>query len=112
MDYFGIKDPDNTFANEYYEFKQTVFLEKIKKGEFNVFNDALFFLIMVKSNGEMIAAASSSKNANLILEKIDLKDFAAKNLPHFSFSGRPTKMSNFFHEVENPPTTSRHFHPP
>lgn len=95
LDYFGIKDPDNTFANEYCEFKQTVFLEKIKNGEFNVFNDALFFLITVKSNGAKIAAASSSKNANLILEKIDLKDFAAKNLPHFSFSG-PTSLFSVF----------------
>jgi beta-phosphoglucomutase-like phosphatase (HAD superfamily) len=96
LDYFGIIDPDNKFVNEYCEFKQTVFLEKIKKGEFNVFNDALFFLIMVKSNGAKIAAASSSKNANLILEKIDLKEYAANNFPSFSFGGRPTNLFSLF----------------
>ncbi|MGE5861131.1 MAG: HAD family hydrolase, partial [Ignavibacteria bacterium] len=96
LDYFGIKDLDNTFAYEYCEFKQTVFLKKIKKGEFNVFNDALFFLIMVKSNGAKIAAASSSKNANLILEKIDIGEYIKKDILGYSFTGKSSNLLSLF----------------
>jgi len=48
----------------------------IEAGDFTAYPDALRFIIAVKDAGLGVAAASSSKNANLFLRKIRLDTFA------------------------------------
>ena len=96
LKYFGISDPFNNLLSEYCEFKQKVFLDKISKGCFKVFEDAIMFLLTVKSEGAKIAAASSSKNANQILEKIDIQGFINKNNLKFRISQNSTSLLSLF----------------
>jgi beta-phosphoglucomutase-like phosphatase (HAD superfamily) len=72
LDYFGIPDPDGQRLREYSATKQTYLLTLIEQGQFVAFDDALRFLLALKAAGVRIAAASSSKNANLFLEKIPI----------------------------------------
>jgi beta-phosphoglucomutase-like phosphatase (HAD superfamily) len=48
----------------------------IEAGDFTAYPDALRFIIAVKDAGLRVAAASSSKNANLFLRQIRLDSFA------------------------------------
>jgi beta-phosphoglucomutase len=72
LDYFNVPDPDGTRLREYCEVKQSYLIALIERGEFVAFDDALRFLLRLKAAGLRIGAASSSKNANLFLRKIDI----------------------------------------
>ena len=77
LDYFGVVDPDGSRLLQYMTKKQALIEELIERGEFKVFPDALRFLLRVKAHGLKLAAASSSKNANKFLAKIDAGKFVA-----------------------------------
>jgi beta-phosphoglucomutase-like phosphatase (HAD superfamily) len=64
-------------VESYADRKQRMVIELIEAGDFTAYPDALRFLIAVKDRGLAVAAASSSKNANLFLEQIRLDTFAA-----------------------------------
>jgi beta-phosphoglucomutase-like phosphatase (HAD superfamily) len=49
----------------------------IEAGDFTAYPDALRFIIATKDHGVRVAAASTSKNADLYLDKIRLDTFAA-----------------------------------
>ena len=51
-------------------------MQLIEAGDFTAYPDALRFIIAVKDTGVRVAAASSSKNAQLFLRKIRLDTFA------------------------------------
>src|SRR5919202_208185 len=70
--YFGIPDPDGRRVQEYCAVKQADLVALIERGEFLAFEDALRFLLDLKASGVRIAAASSSKNANIFLRKVAL----------------------------------------
>src|SRR5439155_20024391 len=72
LEYFGIPDPDGSRLREYADTKQAYLLTLIDRGEFVAFPDALRFLLALKAAGVRIAAASSSKNASLLLSKVSL----------------------------------------
>src|SRR4029079_2796492 len=76
LDYFGVPDPDGRRLREYCDTKQAQIIELIEQGKFVAFDDALRFLLGLKAAGVKIAAASSSKNANLFLSKVSLARFA------------------------------------
>jgi beta-phosphoglucomutase len=78
LDYFGVPDAE-TRAAEYADHKQAMVLRLIEAGDFHAYPDALRFIIAVKDAGMLVAAASSSKNAGLLLGKIRLGEFAQKN---------------------------------
>ncbi len=78
LDYFGIADPDGNRLREYCEVKQSYLIALIERGEFVAFDDALRFLLRLKAAGTRIGAASSSKNANLFLRKIDIGALAER----------------------------------
>lgn len=78
LDYFGIVDPDGSRLQIYMAKKQALIEELIERGEFKVFPDALRFLLRLKSHSLKLAAASSSKNANKFLAKIDVGAFVAE----------------------------------
>ncbi|MBC8160088.1 MAG: HAD-IA family hydrolase [Roseiflexaceae bacterium] len=75
LDYFNIVDPDGARLQQYMTQKQAMIEELIERGEFTVFPDALRFLLRLKGRGLKLAAASSSKNANKFLSKIDVGAF-------------------------------------
>jgi trehalose/maltose hydrolase-like predicted phosphorylase/beta-phosphoglucomutase-like phosphatase (HAD superfamily) len=77
LEYFGIPDVDAR-VEQYAAGKQERVVRLIEEGRFMAFPDALRFILAVKDLGIRIAAASSSKNARLFLERIRLDTFAAE----------------------------------
>ncbi|HEX2563732.1 MAG TPA: HAD-IA family hydrolase, partial [Acidimicrobiales bacterium] len=57
--------------------KQAMLERLIAAGDFTAYPDALRFIIAAKDEGVRVAAASSSKNADLFLGRIRLDTFAA-----------------------------------
>lgn len=58
--------------------KDAYFLKQIEQGQFEVFADTLNFLRACRAEGLVLATASSSRNARLVLEKAGIADkFAA-----------------------------------
>ena len=76
LEYFHVPDDDDSRLVEYAERKQAMVVRLIEAGDFTAYPDALRFIIAVKDAGIRVAAASSSKNANLFLRKIRLDSFA------------------------------------
>jgi beta-phosphoglucomutase len=76
LEYFHIPDDDDQRLAEYAARKQEMVVRLIEAGDFTAYPDALRFIIAVKDAGIRVAAASSSKNAELFLRKIRLDTFA------------------------------------
>ena len=89
--YFNVPDPDGKMLEEYCECKQEIFMHKIDRGEFMVFDDALMLLLEARRKGGTLVAASSSKNANQILGRISLFEFAKRTDTAFDFIDRDIK---------------------
>jgi trehalose/maltose hydrolase-like predicted phosphorylase/beta-phosphoglucomutase-like phosphatase (HAD superfamily) len=84
LEHFGVPDVDRR-AEEYAAAKQRRVVELIEAGRFVAFADALRFILAVKDLGIPVAAASSSKNANLFLRRIRLDTFAAEQRLDYRF---------------------------
>ncbi len=84
LEYFGMPDIER-HAREYAELKQDKLIELIELGQFVALPDALRFILEVKRLGLPVAAASSSKNANLFLHKIRLDTFAEEHDLQYDF---------------------------
>jgi beta-phosphoglucomutase len=76
LEYFGVPDADQR-AERYAAVKQDHMTRLITSGQFKAYPDALRFVLAVKAAGIRVAAASSSKNADLIMDHIRLDTFAA-----------------------------------
>jgi beta-phosphoglucomutase-like phosphatase (HAD superfamily) len=77
LEYFHIPDDEDEHRLlAYAQRKQEMVVRLIEAGDFTAYPDALRFIIAVKDAGLRVAAASSSKNANLFLRKIRLDSFA------------------------------------
>lgn len=72
--HFGIPDPDGSRLELYCERKQAMIVDLIHRGEFQAFDDAIRLLVRARQNGAKTAAASSSKNANMMLEKVYISE--------------------------------------
>lgn len=96
LKFFNVSDPDEIYLNEYCAFKQEIFLRKIERGEFKVYDDAILFLLESKKRGGKLAAASSSKNANKILNRIDIYKFSQKNNYKSNFINEGTNLLHLF----------------
>jgi beta-phosphoglucomutase len=80
LEYFHVPDDeDDHRLAEYADHKQAMVVRLIEAGDFTAYPDALRFIIHVKDAGIRVAAASSSKNANLFLSQIRLDTFAEQN---------------------------------
>lgn len=75
LEYFGVPDVDSR-VQEYADRKQSMVIRLIEAGDFTAYPDALRFILAVRDAGLKVAAASSSKNAGLLLGKIRLDLFA------------------------------------
>src|SRR6266508_3170243 len=84
MEHFGVPDIDAR-VEQYAAGKQKRVVELIEEGRFMAFPDALRFILAVKAMGIRVAAASSSKNAKLFLERIRLDTFAAEQRLDYDF---------------------------
>src|SRR4029453_12853913 len=69
MEYFGVPDIDARIE-QYAAGKPQHVIKLIEQGRFMAFPDALRFILAIKHMGIRVAAASSSKNAGLFLERI------------------------------------------
>ncbi len=72
LDHFHVPDAEAR-ALVYAELKQERVLDLIRAGEFQPFPDALRFVLALSGRGLAIAAASSSRNAGLMLEQISVQ---------------------------------------
>ena len=77
LEYFKFPDAQG-HVETYAARKQDMVIELIGAGEFEAYPDALRFVMAVRAAGIVTAAASSSKNAGLLLRKIRLDTFAEK----------------------------------
>jgi beta-phosphoglucomutase len=77
LEYFGVPDAGRR-APLYAAVKQEYLVTLIEAGEFMAFADAIRFVLAVKAAGIPIAAASSSKNADLLLRQVRLDDYVAE----------------------------------
>ncbi len=76
LEHFEVPDAEARVA-EYGERKQAMLLRLVEAADFTAYPDALRFIIAVKDSGIRVAAASSSKNADLFLGRVRLDTFAA-----------------------------------
>ena len=76
LEYFHVPDDHDLRLAEYAARKQDMVVRLIEAGDFTAYPDALRFIIAVKDTGIAVAAASSSKNAQLFLRQIRLDTFA------------------------------------
>ncbi len=84
LQYFKVPDVDRR-ADRYAAAKQEHVVRLIEEGRFVAFPDALRFILAVKHSGIRVAAASSSKNAKLFLERIRLDTFTAEQRLDYGF---------------------------
>jgi trehalose/maltose hydrolase-like predicted phosphorylase/beta-phosphoglucomutase-like phosphatase (HAD superfamily) len=84
MEHFRVPDIDARIE-QYAAAKQEHVIKLIEEGRFMAFPDALRFILTVKGMGIRVAAASSSKNAKLFLERIRLDTFAAEQRLEYDF---------------------------
>lgn len=73
--YFGFADPLGSLCDELSAHKQKMIVELIERGEFKAYPDALRLLLRAKTEGLLVGAASSSKNANTMLGKVRMDEF-------------------------------------
>jgi HAD superfamily hydrolase (TIGR01509 family) len=69
LEQLGVPDAAGA-APRYAERKQKMIEELIESGSFAVFPDALRFILAIRARGFRLAAASSSKNANRMMELV------------------------------------------
>jgi trehalose/maltose hydrolase-like predicted phosphorylase/beta-phosphoglucomutase-like phosphatase (HAD superfamily) len=84
LEHFGVPDLDQR-TEQYAAAKLERVVRLIEEGRFMAFPDALRFILAVKDSGLRVAAASSSKNAKLFLERIRLDTFAAEQRLDYGF---------------------------
>ena len=79
LKYFHVPDDDHKRLTEYADRKQAMVVRLIEAGDFTAYPDALRFIVAVKDAGMRVAAASSSRNAQLLLRKIRLDSFVQEH---------------------------------
>jgi beta-phosphoglucomutase len=95
LQYFNVPDAENR-AVSYGERKQAMVIKLIEAGEFHAYPDALRFIMAVRDLGVPVAAASSSKNADLFLAQIRLDTFAQHEGLHYDFLRPGLSLLEFF----------------
>jgi beta-phosphoglucomutase-like phosphatase (HAD superfamily) len=81
LEYFKVPDVDRRLKT-YADNKQAMVVGLIDEGEFTAYPDALRLVLEVRERGILVAAASSSKNAEPMLHQIRLDRFAEKEGLH------------------------------
>jgi HAD superfamily hydrolase (TIGR01509 family) len=87
MRHFHFPEPEAR-ARVYAERKQRMVVELARRGEFHTFPDALRLVVAVREAGLRLAAASSSKNAGLFLEAVEVAESTLLDVFDADTSGR------------------------
>jgi beta-phosphoglucomutase len=95
LDHFQVPDAE-VRVGAYAERKQRMVLELIEGGQFTAFPDALRFVLAVRDAGIPMAAASSSKNAGLMLGQIRLDTFAEEQGLDYDFLRPGLRLLDLF----------------
>jgi beta-phosphoglucomutase len=95
LDYFQVPEAE-TRAAAYAERKQEMVLQLIEAGEFTAYPDALRFALAARDAGLRLAAASSSKNAGLMLRRIRLDTFAKDQGLEYDSLETPLSLLDLF----------------
>ncbi|MGH3769824.1 MAG: HAD family hydrolase [Pseudonocardiaceae bacterium] len=95
LEHFDVPDAAER-AESYAATKQTMVIKLIQAGEFEAYPDALRFLLAVRDAGIPVAAASSSKNAGLLLRQIRLDTFAEEQGLHYDSLRPGLSLLEFF----------------
>jgi beta-phosphoglucomutase len=82
LEYFKVPDIDSR-VSAYAARKQSMVVGLIEAGEFKAYPDALRLVLSVRERGILVAAASSSKNAEPMLQQIRLDTFAEQQGPQY-----------------------------
>jgi len=99
LEHFRVPDVAER-VGRYADLKQKQIVDLIGQGEFRAFPDALRFILDVRQMGLSVAAASSSKNAGMFLERIDLDEFCrAEGRSHAFVSTRMSLLDLFAADV-------------
>jgi beta-phosphoglucomutase-like phosphatase (HAD superfamily) len=77
LEYFGVPDAGRR-AELLAAVKQEHLVTLIEAGEYTAFGDAIRFVLATKAAGMSVAAASSSKNAGLLLRQVRLDTYGAE----------------------------------
>jgi beta-phosphoglucomutase-like phosphatase (HAD superfamily) len=96
LESFGVPDPDGQRLREYAHAKQARLVELVEGGEFEAFEDGLRFFLAMKHEGALVAAASSSKNANQLLRSVNVGDFCAREGLRYEFVRSATPLFDLF----------------
>ncbi|MBC7559679.1 MAG: HAD-IA family hydrolase [Dermatophilaceae bacterium] len=94
LEYFQVPDAQS-HVETYAARKQDMVIDLIEAGEFEAYPDALRFIMAVRAAGIVTAAASSSKNAGLLLRKIRLDTFAEKEGLTYDFLRPGLSLADF-----------------
>jgi beta-phosphoglucomutase-like phosphatase (HAD superfamily) len=94
--YFHVPDADGTRARTFAEAKQVLLKRLGAAGDVHVFDDALRFLLDVKTRGVHVCAASSSKNADDFLRAVSVGALIAAHGWHYSFVTDATTLLDLF----------------
>jgi beta-phosphoglucomutase-like phosphatase (HAD superfamily) len=79
LEYFGVPAGEAArLAELYAAVKQDHLVTLIEAGEFTAFDDAIRFVLATRAAGISVAAASSSKNADLLLRQVRLDAHVAE----------------------------------
>ena len=95
LEHFEVPDAE-AHVEAYAERKQSMVIELIEAGEFEAYPDALRFVLAMRAAGIKVAAASSSKNAQLFLRQIRLDTFAEKEGLDYDFVTPGLSLLDFF----------------
>jgi trehalose/maltose hydrolase-like predicted phosphorylase/beta-phosphoglucomutase-like phosphatase (HAD superfamily) len=95
LEHFGVPDVEAR-VERYGAAKQEQVIRLIEEGRFMAFPDALRFILTVKRMGARVAAASSSKNAKLFLERIRVDLFAAEQRLDYDFIRPQMTLEDLF----------------
>ncbi len=96
LGYFHIPDPSGGRTRELCLRKQQFIVELVERGEFTAFEDGLRFTLALKAKGVPLAAASSSKNANRMLERVYLQPFCVRFHLHYPFVTPEARLIDLF----------------
>jgi beta-phosphoglucomutase len=95
LEYFKVPNASER-AYAYATHKQALVIKLIEAGQFDAYPDALRFVMAVRALGIPTAAASSSKNAGLMLRQIRLDTFAKEQGLNYDFIRPGLTLLEFF----------------
>lgn len=95
LEYFKVPNAGE-LAHAYAAHKQALVIKIIETGQFRAYPDALRFALAVRALGISTAAASSSKNAALMLRQIRLDLFAEQQGLSYDFVRPGLTLLDFF----------------